>query len=194
MSQSLNTVSEHVNADEVLVSLVLTGNDEAYEKIVNQYRDKVIQLAYVYLKNYEDARDASQDIFVKTYEKLRQFRKQSKFSTWLYRVAVNHCLDLLRRNNMKFNNNECIFENIATTELSPSQKSSLLFRDDALKRAVQKLSTQQQIIIILRYFENNSIKEVAEILRLSSGTIKAATSQAIQNLKKIIITEGGGES
>ncbi len=194
MPYSLGMVSEQINAEEALVSLVLQGNDEAYEKIVNQYRDKMIQLTYVYLKNFEDARDASQDIFVKAYQKIGQFRKQSKFSTWLYRIAVNHCLDLIRKNKMKFSTNVCVFENIATNELSPAQNSDLLVRDDLLKSAVQQLSTQQQIIIVLRYFENNSINEVATILKLSVGTIKATTSQAIQKLKKIISKEGVGEA
>ena len=94
------------NNDQILINQIIEGDTNAFSILVDQYKDLVFTLALRMLKNREEAEEVAQDTFIKTYKSLHKFKGDSKFSTWIYRVAYNSCLDRIKKNKKHLNNVE----------------------------------------------------------------------------------------
>lgn len=184
------------HGDEMLVKGCKKGRMDAFEKLMRKYENKVYSLCYRFSGNYDDANDLAQETFIKVYNSINKFQGKSAFSTWLYRVTTNVCLDEMRKrknvnsfsldNPQKNDEGEEIYYDLSDQKFNPE----LIAEKNDLKQIVHKginyLSEQQRMIIILREIEELSYEEIAEILDISIGTVKSRLNRARKNLKEIL--------
>lgn len=167
-------------SDSELVQLVKGGEPEPFDELVRRHSVKIHDLCYKILRNYDDARDMAQETFIKAYRKITKFDGRSQFSTWLYRIAVNNCLNYLKKQRPT----EEIFEEIVS---SGKDDPVELYRNKKLREmiyeAVEKLPTVQRAVFTLRTLEDMSYQDVSDILKKPISTIKVNHHLAIKNLR-----------
>jgi len=174
--------------DSALVTICLSGRREAFDVIVERHRRTVYQVCFRFVNNHEDASDLSQEAFVRAWRGLKNFQGHAALSTWLYRIAVNVCLN---RAKVKRPNTEPIdidhFE-----DPGPHDPSIALIRGEravVVRRAIAGLPPKQRATLILRAYQELSHQQIADILGSSVGAVKANFFHALQNLKKILGSE-----
>jgi len=173
--------------DNELISKVLSGDQQAYAGLVNRYQNYVFTLALRFTKNREDAEEVSQDIFIKAYRALADFRGASKFSTWLYTIVNTTCITFLRKKRLEVHSldNEKVFE-VADNQDSGmranmvEQKSRLAMVNNAIKL----LSTDDAEVITLFYKGEQTLEEIAQILGIEANTVKVRLHRARTRLKE----------
>ncbi|MHB8126764.1 MAG: RNA polymerase sigma factor [Desulfitobacteriaceae bacterium] len=179
--------------DEKLIQIILKGNGERYDDIVERYQTQLYQTAYYYTLNIEDARDLTQEIFIKAYNNLNKFKYGSTFSTWLYRIAVNHCIDWNRKKKA-YHKDPVFWDNLQAEENSPED---LILRQEMIttvQEAVKSLPEIYRTILILYYFQDFNPQQIADILDISKRTVETRLFRGKKLLKgKIHITLSGGE-
>ena len=170
--------------ERALVQACLEGQPGAFDLIVERHRRAVYQLCYRIVGNHEDASDLSQDVFLRAFRGLRSFRGHSSLSTWLYRIAVNVCLNRLGARNVP----EPIDDRQFVDDRAESAAERLLRRERAsrLRRAIARLPRKQRLTIVLRTFHEMSHQQIAEVLGSSVGAVKANFFHAVGNLKRIL--------
>jgi RNA polymerase sigma-70 factor (ECF subfamily) len=170
--------------DNQLIDLTLEGTVSAFEELVKRHQHQIYALALKMVRNHDDAADIAQDVFIKAYEVLGTFQKKSSFHTWLYRIAVNFCINHLRRDKTKHHvelethhaiQSAEALENMGTTELQ-----------DELNTAIKSLPEKQQTTVLLRVCDGLPYKEIAQILGCSIGTAKANYFHAVKNLRRLM--------
>ncbi len=156
------------------IEKVIAGDMNAYAVLVDKYKAMVYTIALKILRNNEEAEETAQDAFIKAYQSLSKFKRDSKFSTWLYRIVYNAAISKTRKKVLqKVDLSNEIIDNYTTDEI----KSSLFILEEGdKKRLIQKimstLSPEENTIITLYYYEENSTEEIAEIMRLSQSNVK----------------------
>jgi RNA polymerase sigma-70 factor (ECF subfamily) len=177
--------------DADLVAACLRGEAGAFDLVVARHQRSVYQLCYRFVGNHEDASDLSQDVFVRAYRGLRNFRGQSSVGTWLYRIAVNVCLN---RAAVKRPPSEPIDErqHVDTTTESPSERVLRAERAERVRAAIAELPPKQRAALILRMYQDMSHQDIAAALGSSVGAVKANVFHALQNLKKILGRDRNG--
>ena len=179
-------MSTGLNDSEIIIK-VLSGDQQAYALLVNRYRNYVFTLALRFTKNREDAEEVSQDIFIKAYRALADFKGTSKFSTWLYTIVNNTCITFLRKKRLQTYSldKEGVFE-VADSQDSGlranlvEQKSRL----SMVNNAISMLSPDDAEIITLFYKSEQSLEEIAQILGLETNTAKVRLHRARTRLKE----------
>jgi RNA polymerase sigma-70 factor, ECF subfamily len=185
-----------LDADEEIVARCCSGDREAFAKLVLKYQSRVLTLATRILDNRSEAEDIAQDIFVKVFQSLHDFRGASRFSTWLYRITVNHCLNHLRRRARQQQTlvvtepEEWMQESSAS---NPHKRLEQKERWALVQAKLQLLSPEHRTIILLRDFEGLSYDEIAEVLQLESGTVKSRLHRARMELKALLEPYLAGE-
>lgn len=188
--------SAELDVDQELVARSRNGDREAFAALVRKYQSKVLTLAVRILDNRHEAEDIAQDIFVKIFQSLHDFRGASRFSTWLYRITVNHCLNSLRRRTRQQQTlvpsepAEWIQESPAG---NPYQTLERKERWALVQAKLQELSPEHRTIILLRDFEGLSYDEIADVLQLESGTVKSRLHRARMELKALLEPYLAGE-
>ena len=175
--------------DAALVAASVEGRREAFDIIVERHRRTVYQVCYRFVSNHEDASDLSQESFVRAWRGLKTFKGQSALSTWLYRIAVNVCLN---RVSIKTPPSEPIesTDHFEDTRIVSAQ--AVLLRDEraaAVRKAIAALPKKQRATLILRTYHDLSHQQIADILGSSVGATKANFFHALANLKKILGNE-----
>jgi len=179
--------------DVALVERVRSGDEQAYDKLVRKYERQVFRIAQHITQNREDAEDAMQDAFLKAYEKLDQFQGNSKFYTWLVRIAVNESLMRLRKR--RTGKMVSIDEDIATDEGSvprdladwapdPEQNYGQAELNQILRKTIQGLPQGFRIVFVLRDVEGLSTEETADTLGLSIPAVKSRLLRARLQLRE----------
>ncbi|MFD1063407.1 RNA polymerase sigma factor [Winogradskyella litorisediminis] len=174
--------------DHQLIKLILNGNQNAYAQLVNRYKDLVFTLALRMLKNREEAEEVSQDAFVKVYKSLDKFKGDSKFSTWIYKVTFNTCLDNLKKNKKHRNNvsiDEFTFNKIETID-NALEHIIKAEKTKVIKQCINSLPNEDAYLLTLFYFEELSLDEISEIINVSSNTIKVKLFRARKKLAVIL--------
>jgi RNA polymerase sigma-70 factor (ECF subfamily) len=174
-----------MDPDRTLVKLAKRGNRAAFGKLVLRYREKILNLAYDFLGDYENARDVAQDVFVKSWRNIRDFEEKSKFSSWLYRIAINTCLDAQKKIKKK-RELPVANQNLDGNESSIIQQDWTGSIDDELASALKQLSQNQRTAIILRYFHDKSVHDIAEVIDCSDATVRIHLHRAIQKLDALL--------
>lgn len=176
-----------------LIQKLKTGDKHAFEEFVIQYQKKVYYFVYKYFNNEEEVKDISQEIFIKIYKNIKYFKEDSSLNTWVYKIMHNTCTDEYRRRSKRngfiasFLNHSDQLDTVidTSTRTNPEKNAELNETRDQLKKCVQSLPPRQRDIIILKVWEELKIREIAQILNCSDGTIKANLFKAYKNLRKI---------
>jgi RNA polymerase sigma-70 factor (ECF subfamily) len=174
--------------DSALVAACLAGHAGAFDVIVERHRRPVYQLCYRYVANHEDASDLAQDVFLRAYRGLKSFRGQSSLSTWLYRIAVNVCLN---RVTAKAPQTESI-DDRQFVDAGAESVSEVMLKEERgarVRAAIAQLPPKQRSTLILRIYHEMSHQEIADALGSSVGAVKANFFHALGNLKKLLGTE-----
>jgi len=177
--------------DDELIRSILNGNGERYDDIVERYQARLYRTAFYYTQNVEDARDITQDIFIKAYNSLAKFKQDSTFSTWLYRIAVNHCIDWCRKKKPFLEESTC-FEDLCDEDGSPED---LLLQQEIVSEvhaAVSSLPTIYSTVLILYYFEDFSPQQIAEITDTPKRTVETRLFRGRNMLKTKLHPLGSG--
>lgn len=186
---------DDVNEEELIVK-AQNGDVRAFSEIVEIYQERAIRIAQGFVGNLEDARDLSQEAFVKCYEGLVSFKAESKFYTWFYRILANTCKDFLRKKKTRKplfgwlaqDNDDESEENVydRVVAKTPSAPQELVNRElgDRIMEKIGELPLQQRMVFSLRYLDGLSLDEIAQSMSLSVGAVKAHLWQAGQKMKK----------
>jgi RNA polymerase sigma-70 factor (ECF subfamily) len=163
------------------------GEREAFDRLVLRYQRDVYRLCYRYVNNHEDANDLAQEVFLKAWRAISRFRGDSSLSTWLYRIAVNACLNFraLRRPSIQE-----LPEGLA--DPLPGAAARVESEDEArrVRAAVARLPERQRATLILKVYHELTHDEVAGILGSTVGTVKANLFHALGNLRRLMAEEG----
>ncbi|MEZ5987728.1 MAG: sigma-70 family RNA polymerase sigma factor [Planctomycetota bacterium] len=171
--------------------------EAAFGELYQRYRDKVYSLAYRIVGNPTDALDAAQEAFVLLYQKLETFQFDSKFSSWLYRLVVNASIDQIRRSKSRRARREVPLDpqdHLNLPDVSgpdPSASAEQKDEADSIQRAIDRLSDKLRIVTVLRYQQNLSYEQLAEVLGISIGTVKSRLSRAHAALAGYLGVEAG---
>ena len=172
-----------MSADEDLVGRVNSGDRSAFEELFAKYRDTVFNLAASVSGSREQAEDITQEVFVRAYLGLSGFRGGSKFTTWLYRIAVNQSLRTksvgFRRAEVEQAIDDLV---LASDEPEPGEAAERSETERRVRRAILELSPAQRAVITLRYLEGLDIAEVADVLGSPIGTIKSRIHHALKRM------------
>jgi RNA polymerase sigma-70 factor (ECF subfamily) len=171
--------------DAALVARCQAGETAAFDVLVERHRRQVYQLCYRFVGNHEDASDLAQDVFLRAYRALGTFKGNSAFGTWLYRVAVNVCLNRKATRRLP---TEPIDER-EFTDRSADAADRLVMRKEsatAVRAAIARLPDKQRATLILRMYQELPHEEIASILGSSVGAVKANFFHALANLKKLL--------
>lgn len=182
------------NQDLDLIQKCRQGSKEAFDEIVIKYQKKIFNVAYGLLNNYDEASDVAQEVFVRAYAAIKNFRQESALFTWLYRIAVNlskNRLKVLNRERKRLKSLEDPIEQadgevkmqIPDAKFSPSQSLDRKEKEEAVRAALCSLENELKEIIILRDIDNLSYEEIARILRINVGTVKSRLHYARMSLK-----------
>ncbi len=172
------------------------GDKRAYEILVRRHMTDAYLVAYGYVGNPEDARDLSQEAFVKVYQARARFDEERPFYPWLYRVLRNHCLNFLRRGRVEVSiDDENMRREIASKQPTVLENIEGEERRRLVRAAVARLSDDHREIIVLKNFKDCSYKEIAEILDIPMGTVMSRLFYARQALRALVEEiEGAGSS
>ena len=177
--------------DEVLVKRAKEKDQKAFEELVSRYEGKVYGLAYRMMGNREDAADVLQETFLDVHKSLANFREESKFSTWLYRITVNTCLN--KRKSLKqyyhrllnvFTESGDNFEHIQEKSLSIEKHLEKKEQATFVQNKISKLANELRVILVLRDIEGFAYTDIADICNLNIGTVKSRLFRARELLKK----------
>jgi RNA polymerase sigma-70 factor, ECF subfamily len=171
--------------DADLVAACLRGQPGAFDLVVERHQRAVYQLCYRFVGNHEDASDLTQDVFLRAYRGLRNFRGQATLGTWLYRIGVNVCLN---RVSTKAPRTEPIEERQHFDTRGESAADAVLRTERAarVRAAIAGLPRKQRAALILRMYHDMAHREIAVALGSSVGAVKANVFHALQNLKKML--------
>ena len=173
--------------DNELITLVLKGDQQAYKVLVDRYQSYIFTLAYRLMQSREDAEEVAQDVFVKAYRSLADFKGGSKFSTWLYTIAHNTSITYLRKKKQKILaiDDEATFTQLENQE---SDFKANQVEDKSKKamvnRAIEMLAPDDAQIITLFYKGDQSLDEIATVMGMETNTVKVRLFRARQKLKE----------
>jgi RNA polymerase sigma-70 factor (ECF subfamily) len=183
------------DSEKILIKRSKNGDIGAFEDLIEEYQQKVFNIALRMLGNYEDASDIAQEVFIKVFRAIKGFKGKSSFSTWLYRIATNTCLDELRK---RKNKKVLYIDEDIKLEDSDLQRQ---IEDDSptpdviaekkeigaiVNEAIDKLSDEHKAAIILRDIQGFSYLEIAEILNCPEGTVKSRINRGRRTLKELL--------
>ena len=181
-----------------LIRQVQHGDTDAFELLVAAYEKTVYNVALQMTGNREDAQDLTQEAFFKAYNSLSSFRGESKFSSWLYRIVSNLCLDFKRRQGrrpsasltVEDDEGETLQLDIADESQSPEVLLERKLTRDAVRRGLAELPDEQRQILLLREIQGLSYDEIADAMGLEPGTVKSRIFRARKKLCAFLLKDG----
>ena len=175
------------NVDAARVRDCLAGDPQAFAALVGQYEKPVYNVALRMLRNPEDARDIAQSVFMKAYQNLANYDPQYKFYSWIYRMAINESLNILR---VRDRNAGPVDERLPADDAGPSDLLADDQQRDVVLEAVERLKPEHRAVIVLRYFVDRNYEDIGEILGIDAKTVKSRLYTARQLLKEQLGTRG----
>ncbi len=172
-------------SDEAIVNQVLQGDMQAYEILICRYQNQIYNLMYRCSHSPEDAADLTQDVFCKTFEKLKHFQKKRSFFSWLYTLAMNHAKDWLRKQKRQVPKTPFLpdMETTQPNQKSPAEQVEEQETLDLVTQAMMTLPLEKRELLMLRYHYGNSIKELSEIFELSASAVKMRLHRSLAELQ-----------
>jgi len=179
--------------DFELLTKFKKGDQHAFELLVRKYKMTVFNTIYSIIGNAQEADDIAQEVFLKVYTKAGGFKGKSSFSTWLYRITVNRCVDELRKRNSKIISYETEFNEeeklklkdvLASKEKDSTQELRQKELQDIIQKAMNSLPEKYRVILTLKEIEGFSYNEISQIMKISLGKVKIWLFRARQKLKE----------
>ncbi len=194
MEEEYLKLSEKARQDYVLVNAALAGDEKAFARLLSRYKDAIYFMLLKMVNNRSDAEDLTLEAFGKAFKNLHQYSPTYAFSTWLFKIASNNCIDFLRKQKgtyVSIENNGDQNENNETVRLKskePNPEEKLIRKQKAilLQKVVRRLKPRYRTLVELRYFREFSYEEIAKELNLPLGTVKAQLFRAREMLFKMI--------
>lgn len=183
MNSEETELNNILDDDFPIIEKFKQGNERAFTELIQKHKDKVRNLVFLTLGDVDYVDDISQDVFINVYHKLKEFRFESKFTTWLYRITVNKCRDYLRKKKVR-----SIFVPIDDNDYEKRGKADNDNFDlqKIVQKAILKLPDKLKTPLILRDIDGYSYQEIAEKLECEVGTIKSRIFRARETLKIIL--------
>jgi RNA polymerase sigma factor (sigma-70 family) len=177
-----------INNDIYYINLIIEGNTNAFNILVDRYKDLVFSLALKMVKTREEAEEVAQDTFIKVFKSLGQFKGDSKFSTWIYKVTYNTCLDRLKKQKREqqvvsideFNTNQIKSIDNALDKMENEE------REKAIQDCIQFLPADDAFLLTLFYFEEQSLEEIAKVIGLTANNVKVKLFRSRKKLTSIL--------
>lgn len=174
--------------DQVYIDKILDGDTSAFTTLVDRYKDLVYTLALRMMKHKEEAEEVAQDTFIKIFKSLDKFKGDSKFSTWIYRVAYNTCLDRLKKNKRQQNTvtiDEYTEHQVKTID-NALDKIEAKEKEAAIKACLDLLPSEESFLLTLFYFEEQSLEEIAKVVGLKPNNVKVKLFRCRKRLATIL--------
>lgn len=182
-----------LSVDQLLVQRVQQGDKNAFNLLVQKYQQKINSLVLQFVKNQSDAMDITQEVFIKAYRSLANFRGDSEFYTWLYRIAANTAKNFLSSGQRRFDRDKVDIEN---AEISTGHQfhenatpESNVYRDELaqlISRTVQKLPDELRVALMLREIEGLSYEAIAGVMDCPVGTVRSRIFRARETIDKLV--------
>lgn len=162
--------------------------EQEIERMITEYGDAVLRMCYLYLKDYHLAEDAAQEAFIKALKHYDSFHRKSSEKTWLTKIAINCCKNIMRMNWFRLG---CwkLEENMQTVVTDPIEN---VLERDSITRAIQSMEVQDREVIILYYYQELSMKEIAQVIGKSENLTIQRVNRARKKLRKILMEAGYG--
>jgi len=173
-----------------LIDRAQRGDMESFRLLVERARANVYRLAYDLTSNRHDAEDLSQEVFLKVYRSLQQFRGDAKWSSWLYRITVNTCCDHYKSGTTKIMKRTEDIENDKSNNIFcsdaalPDKSANAKMIQENIDRALHQLTSRERSVFVLRHYHDLPLKQIAETLEITDGTVKTLLFRAIQKLRQ----------
>lgn len=181
-------------SEKNFIERLLSNDTEAYEALVERFRDKVIRTANGFLHNINDAEDIAQEVFIEVFRSLKRFRKESELSTWIYRITVNKSLNQYRKQSRRsfaertqfLTGEKENFNNIVSNERSDKdvlnkERRTILFN------AIDNLPKNQKIAFVLSKYDDLPHKEISQIMNISLSAVESLVFRAKKNLQNMLV-------
>lgn len=165
-----------------LILAAKSGNAEAFHALVAYHDEKIMTLALQLTRNQLDAEDLYQDVFLKAYRYIGSFRMESSFYTWLYRITVNSFLNIQRKKD-KIQIQDSLEEHSDPLDSLPSEEQIDSSITDQIQFILETLPKQQKTVFILKHLQGLKIREISEIMDISTGTIKKYLFRAMEKMR-----------
>ncbi|MCX7842764.1 MAG: sigma-70 family RNA polymerase sigma factor [Clostridia bacterium] len=183
------------DSERLLLEKAKNGDVEAFEKLIEGSQKRVFNVALRMLGNHDDASEISQEVFIKVFKSIGSFKGNSSFSTWIYKITVNLCLDELRKRKnsrvisldetIKIKDEEVRMQ-IEDDGPSPDVEVEKRAIRQVVTQAIEKLSDEHKVVVILRDIQGFSYDEIAKLINCPEGTVKSRINRARQSLKEIL--------
>jgi len=191
----LSKEKENVTADRegVLIRQAKTGNARAFEEIIFLYQQRIFKLAYWFLQDPEDAMEIVQDTFLRLYKNIHGFREGTRFQGWIFRIATNLCIDYYRKFKKRQQKGEDINrwaadrQALADSTDNPEEQASRQVLRENIKNSVRRLPKREKMIFVLKHYSQLKYREIAEIMNISTGTVKSAHHRALSRVKREVM-------
>jgi RNA polymerase sigma-70 factor (ECF subfamily) len=186
-------LSEKAKYDYKLVNLALDGDERAYAELMDRYKDAIYYMLLKMVNNKNDAEDLTIEAFGKAFKNIEQYTPNYAFSTWLFKIATNNCIDFIRKRKANIvsidqteDDSEITPPPLQSTTLDPEEDMIKNQKVDLMRNVVNKLKPRYRNLIELRYFKEYSYEEIAQELNLPLGTVKAQLFRARELLFNIL--------
>jgi RNA polymerase sigma-70 factor (ECF subfamily) len=175
--------SQDAEADNSIVDRYLAGDMTAFDELMIRYERQIYRVCYRFVNNRDDAMDLAQEVFIKAFEHLPIFRRESSMKTSLYRIAMNHCINHVKKNAREFVQ---ITENVGSMSASVHSEMEEREKREQFRLLVKRLPPKQKAILEMRIHEQLSYEEIATMSGRSISTIKASVFFALEKLRKLV--------
>jgi len=174
--------------DKHHIHQIIEGNTNAFTVLVNQYKDLVFTLSYKMLKNKEEAEEVSQDTFVKVFNSLNKFKGESKFSTWIYKITYNTCIDRLKKSKKDsqviyiedFNQHQVKAIEVVLDAIDEKE------RNQKIQECIQLLPSEDAFLLTLYYFDDQSIEDIAKVINCKANNVKIKLFRSRKKIASIL--------
>ncbi len=193
MEEQNSRVSKNTKEDRQLVADAKKGDRHAFERLLQKYRKSVYYMLLKMVKNADDAEDLTQEAFAKAFNSIEKFDSKFAFSTWLFRIATNNCIDFIRKKRVQTvsidqpidgDDGSSMRIDVKDDNLDPNESLLKQQRKRYLRMAIDRLPEKYRVLVDLRYFQEFSYEEVANELQIPLGTVKAQLFRARELLNQ----------
>jgi len=185
LENSLVSKRNPLSDEEIIKSIIEEGQAELFGELYDRYADKVFRKCLGFVHDRDQAQDMVQDVLLKAFTQLSKFKGNSKFSTWLYSITYNYCVEQYRRKS-KVRTTDIDEGPDIKEDTDEAEQELLSFRAEKLKYALDHINPDDKVILLLKYQDNVPIKDLMTQLGLSESAVKMRLSRARQRVKEII--------